>query len=323
MWLTILKRLVQAVPTIIGVTILVFLLMSKTGDPVKNLLGPEASPEEIQQLRRELKLDRPLYERYLGWVSGAVRFDFGKSYSDPKQDVGPLIPPKVLATLELATVTMFVATVVALFVGVFSAAKPGGLFDGLSRTMIFVFLAMPSFWLGIELIILFSRKVPLFPPAGKSDLPFFTLEGLKSHFSHLALPVMTLGIGTGAALCRVLRASMLEVLHADFVRTAKAKGLSGRTVLIKHAFRNALIPFVTLSALTFAGLLEGSIIVETVFAWPGMGRQMVEAIKGRDAPIAMAGVLLAAMLYVTINLIVDVLYVVIDPRVRLDGGAAK
>jgi ABC-type dipeptide/oligopeptide/nickel transport system permease component len=202
-------------------------------------------------------------------------------------------------------------------IAVLSVRKPGGAFDATARAVIFVFLAMPSFWLGIELIIVFSRKLPLFPPAERGA------GSLRSHVAHLVLPALTLGIGTGASLCRVLRASLLEVLNSDFVRTARAKGLGLNAVLVRHALRNALIPFVTLSGISVAALMEGSIIIETVFAWPGIGSMMIEAIKSRDAPVAMAGVLLAAVTYVTVNLVVDILYVVIDPRVRLGGRAGK
>jgi ABC-type dipeptide/oligopeptide/nickel transport system permease component len=215
---------------------------------------------------------------------------------------------------------MFLATLIAVVVAVMSVRRPGGLFDQGARTVIFVFLAMPGFWLGIELIIIFSRKLGWFPPAGRGEGSFFL--NLPDHLSHLFLPAITLGVGTAASLCRVLRASLLEILHSDFIRTARAKGLSGRIVLMRHALRNALIPFVTLSGISIAALLEGSIIIESIFAWPGIGQWMVEAIKGRDAPVVMAGVLLTAVVYAGVNLIVDFLYTVIDPRVRLDGGSS-
>ena len=313
---TIIKRLIQLIPTLFGVSILVFILLITSGDPVRAFLPADATAEQIQELRRQLHLDKPIYIQYGYWLKGALVGDFGKSYASQRPVAEDLVK-RLPATLELAVTTMFIATLVAVVVAVLSVRKPGGLFDGAARTVIFVFLAMPAFWLGIELIILFSRKIPLFPPAGRGHGSLF------DHLQHLALPALTLGVGMGAALCRVLRASLLEVLQSDFIRTARAKGLSGWVVLIRHALRNALIPFVTLSGLSIAALLEGSIIVESIFAWPGIGSWMVEAIKGRDAPVVMVGVLLTALIYTTVNLIVDLLYAVIDPRIRLDGGAGR
>ncbi|MCX7017395.1 MAG: ABC transporter permease, partial [Candidatus Sumerlaeota bacterium] len=245
---------------------------------------------------------------------GLMEGDFGRSYTT-RRPVAETLREKLPATIELAATVMFLATLISILIATLSVRKPGGWFDGGARTVIFIFLAMPSFWLGIELIILFSRKFPLFPPAGRGQ------EGLGDHLAHLALPALTLGIGTSASLCRILRAALLDVLNTDYIRTAYAKGLAPRAVLVRHALRNALIPYVTLSGLSIAALLEGSIVVETVFAWPGIGLMMIDAIKSRDAPTAMAGVLLVAVIYVAVNMIVDVLYVVIDPRVRLEGGA--
>lgn len=313
---TIIKRLLQMIPTLFGVSVLVFLLLVTSGDPVRAFLPGDATQEDIRQLRQELHLDKPLHIQYAYWLRGAVRGDFGKSYASKRPVMDDMIK-RLPATLELAVITMFIATLVAVVVALLSVRNAGGVFDGAARTVIFVFLAMPAFWLGIELIILFSRKLPIFPPGGRGS------GSILEHLSHIALPAITLGVGTGAALCRVLRASLLEVLHSDYIRTARAKGLSGRVVLIRHALRNALIPFVTLSGLAIAGLLEGSIIVESIFAWPGIGSWMVEAIKGRDAPVVMVGVLLTALIYTAANLIVDLLYAVIDPRIRLGGGSGR
>lgn len=318
----ILQRLLQMIPTLLGVTVLVFLFISLTGNPVKQLLGPEATHEEVQQVMREYGLDRPLHTRYLFWLGNVLQGNFLRSYAT-KRPVMEDIRQRMPATIELAVCTMFIATLTALIVGILSVRKPGGWFDSSARSVIFVFLAVPAFWLGIELIIIFSRMLTWFPPAGRGKGSMLTFSGLRSHFAHLALPAITLGIGTGAVLCRVLRASLLEVLSSDFIRTAQAKGLSSRLVLMRHALRNALIPFITVGGISIGLLLEGSIIVETVFSWPGMGLRMVEAIKGRDAPMAMAGVLLFATIYILVNFFVDVLYVLIDPRVRLEGGAGR
>lgn len=315
------KRILLMIPTLFGVSILVFFLLAISGDPTRSLLAADAPPEQVAALRKELHLDEPIGVRYMYWLKDALRGDLGKSYTGSNAPVFPELVRRLPATLELGVVTMFFATLLSVAIAVLSVKKPGGAFDQSARTVIFVFLAMPGFWLGIELIILFSRRLGWFPPAGRGEGSF--LSDPANHFAHLALPAITLGVGTAASLCRVLRASLLEVLHSDFVRTARAKGLSTNVVLVRHALRNALIPFVTLSGLTIAGLLEGSIIIESVFAWPGIGQWMVDAIKGRDTPVVMAGVLLTAVIYSAINLIVDVLYTVIDPRVRLDGGSGR
>lgn len=315
------KRLLLMIPTLFGVSVLVFVLLAISGDPVRNLLPADAPAEQVQALREELNLDKPMVARYFLWLKDALQGDLGKSYTGSNAEVMPELLQRLPATLELAVITMFIATLIAVAVAILSVRKPGGWFDQGARTVIFVFLAMPGFWLGIELIILFSRKLAWFPPAGRGEGSLIFNFG--DHLSHLALPAITLGVGTAASLCRVLRASLLEILHSDFVRTARAKGVSGRVVLMRHALRNALIPFVTLSGLSIAALLEGSIIIESVFAWPGVGQWMVDGIKGRDASVVMAGVLLTAIVYAAVNLIVDILYTVIDPRVRLDGGSAR
>lgn len=315
------KRLLLMIPTLLGVSILVFFLLAISGDPIRNLLPADASREEVMLLKKQLNLDKSIPERYVLWLGKALKGDLGNSYTGSHPPVTPELIRRLPATIELAVVTMFIATLIAVFVAIQSVKKPGGAFDQSARTVIFVFLAMPGFWLGIELIIVFSRRLGWFPPAGRGSGSMFW--NMKEHISFLALPAITLGVGTAASLCRVLRASLLEVLHSDYIRTARAKGLSGRVVLMQHALRNALIPFVTLSGLSIAALLEGSIIVESIFAWPGIGQWMVEAIKGRDTPVVMAGVLLTAVVYSGVNLIVDMLYAVIDPRVRLDGGGGK
>ncbi len=310
------KRLLLSIPTLLGVSILVFLLLHISGDPIRSLLPPDATREQMILKRHELHLDEPLLVQYWYWLRDALRGNFGVSWVGSQRPVAADLIKRLPATIELAVTTMAIATFLAIGVALLSARKPYGAFDSAARTVIFVFLAAPAFWLGIELIILFSRRLHLLPPAGRGH------DTISDHLLHLALPSITLGVGTAAALCRVLRASMLEILTSDFVRTARAKGVSGRRVLVHHAFRNALIPFVTLSGLAVAGLLEGSIIVESIFAWPGLGQWMVDGIKGGDKPVVMAGVLLIAAVYTFVNLSVDLLYTVIDPRIRIGGGRA-
>jgi ABC-type dipeptide/oligopeptide/nickel transport system permease component len=306
----ILRRLLMTIPTALGVSLIVFLLMTFMGaDPVTAMLGADSTQEERLQKAKDLGLDKPVAIQYFNWLGQAVQGEFGTGYYT-KRSVTEDIRRRLPATLELAICTMFVATLTAVIVAILSARKPNGKFDSVARTVIFVFLAMPSFWLGIELVILGSRTLGWFPPSGRGS------GSIASHVSHLFLPALTLGVGAGASLSRILRASLLEVLHSDYVRTARAKGASGSVVLIRHALSNALIPFLTLSGLTFAALLEGSVIVETVFSWPGVGSMMVDAVRGGDRPVALAGVVLVSMVYITVNLIVDILYGVADPRIR-------
>jgi peptide/nickel transport system permease protein len=308
---TFLRRLAVLIPTLIGVSFLTFSLMHITpGDPVKLMLGPEASDEAIEQKRKDLGFDKPFLIQYIHYVSNALQGDLGRSITTDRP-VTEEIWDRLPATIELAIMAMFFASVTSISIGVISAVNPRSLIDSTTRIFVFVFLAMPGFWLGLELIIIFSRKLEWFPPAGRGD-PF-----TPSMFGHLMLPAITLGVGTGAFLCRVLRSSMLEVLNMDFVRTAKAKGCMKTTVIMKHAFRNALIPFVTLAGISTGSLLGGSIVVEKVFNWPGIGSLLIQSIGERNLPVTLGCVLVISVMFVLVNLIVDILYVIIDPRIRV------
>lgn len=311
----VLRRLLQLIPTLIGVSIIAFLIMKATpGDPVRMMLGPEATPEAAAELREQLGLNKPLWSQYYMYTVEMASGDL-MSITQPTVSVRERILSRLPATIELAIVAMFFATLTAVLVGVVSAVKPGSLFDNSARLVVFVFLAMPSFWLGLELIILLSRKLAWFPPADRG------YGSLYSHISHLVLPAITLGVGTGAFLSRILRSSMLEVLNADFVRTARAKGVSETKVVLKHALRNSLIPFVTLAGISAGALLGGSVIVETVFNWPGIGTLIVSSIKERDMPVTMGCVLVLATVFVVVNMLVDLFYVVLDPRIRVEDTA--
>jgi len=323
-----LQRLLQLVPTLIGITLLTFMMLYfAAGDPVKAMLGPEASDEQIEEKRSELGLNRPLPVQYLRWLgvmrrpqkvdgqekwiwSGLLQGDLGKSITTNRA-VWDEIAQRLPASLELAVLAMALALVVSLVAGILSAVFAESLLDHVTRFLVLIFLAMPSFWLGLELIILLSRNLHLFPPADRST------QSIDLMLRHLALPALTLGLGTAAFLCRILRSSMIETLRADFLRTARAKGVGPWSVVLRHALRNALIPFVTVAGLSAGALLGSSIIVETVFNWPGVGRLLVESIKERNAPVTMGTVLVLALAFVLINLAVDMLYSVIDPRIRL------
>lgn len=307
------RRLLALIPTLIGVTLLTFFLMKMTpGDPVRMMAGPEASAEDLARLRHKLGLDRPVWIQYFTYVGGVVQGDLGMSFTT-RRPVTEEILARLPATVELAVCAMIFATLTGLIVGILSAVHPRSLLDNATRLGVFVFLAMPSFWLGLELIILFARHLQWFPPAGRGD------PWTGSMIGHLVVPSITLGVGTGAFLCRILRSSMLQVLAMDYVRTARAKGLSSNAVILKHALKNAMIPFITVAGLSTGALLGGSVIVETVFNWPGVGKLLVDSIKERNFPVTMGCVLVLAVIFVLVNLIVDMLYVALDPRIRLEG----
>lgn len=311
---TLLKRILALVPTLIGVSLLTFCMMRfAPGDPVKMMLGPEASAESIEALREKLGFNKPWFIHYATYMAGVVQGDMGTSITS-NRPVTEEIFSRLPATAELAVAAMFFAILTSLIVGVVSAVHRGSWFDNASRLFVFVFLAMPSFWLGLELIIIMSRKLALFPPAGRGD------PWTPSMLGHLVLPALTLGVGTGAFLCRILRSSMLQSLGMDYIRTARAKGLDSNRIILKHALKNAMIPFITVAGLSTGALLGGSVIVETVFNWPGVGNLMIDSIKERDFPVTIGSVLVLAVIFVVVNTIVDMMYVVLDPRIRLEGG---
>ncbi|MDK2971002.1 MAG: peptide/nickel transport system permease protein [Candidatus Sumerlaeota bacterium] len=311
-----LRRLLEMIPTLVGVSLLAFFIMKMTpGDPVRMMLGPEASPESIQMLREQLGLNRPWYSQYYMYTVEMATGEL-KSITLPSQSARERILARLPATIELAVAAMFFALLTSILVGVISASRRNSIFDNVSRVGVFIFLAMPSFWLGLELIILFARKLHWFPPAGRGT------GSLDSHISHLILPAITLGVGTGASLSRILRSSMLEVLNADYIRTARAKGLRETRVVLKHALKSALIPFTTVAGISAGALLSGSVIVETVFNWPGVGSLLVATIKERDFPVTMGCILLLATVFVVVNSAVDMLYILFDPRIRVEGEKA-
>ncbi|GAB4318632.1 MAG: ABC transporter permease [Candidatus Sumerlaeia bacterium] len=311
---TIIRRALALIPTLLGVSLLTFCMMRfAPGDPVKLMLGPEATEESIAALRHELGFDRPWFVQYFTYMAGVVRGDMGLSITT-RRPVSEEIFSRLPATAELAAAAMFFAILTSLFTGIVSAVHRGSLFDNATRLFVFVFLAMPSFWLGLELIILMARTLRLFPPAGRGQ------PWTPAMLSHLVLPALTLGVGTGAFLCRILRSSMLQTLNQDYIRTARAKGLNTPRVVLKHALKNALIPFITVAGLSTGALLGGSVIVETVFNWPGVGKLLIDSIKERNFPVTIGAVLIFAVIFVVINTIVDLLYVILDPRIRLEGG---
>lgn len=304
-----LRRLLYSVVVLFGVTLLVFIALRLTGDPVQLLLS-EGNPtrQDIENLRRALHLDLPLYQQYFSFVGGALRGDFGNSlrYKTPAfTEVWSRMP----ATLELAAAAYLFALLVAVPTGILSAVKRGGMIDFGSRLISLIGISFPSFWLGLMLILLFGVRLKWLPVSGQG-------EGLRGGILALIMPAVSLGMTYAATLARLLRSSMLDVLRADYIRTARAKGLRDMAVLVRHGLRNALIPVVTLAGLQIGFLLGGAVIVEVVFSWPGVGRLIVDAIGARDYPIVQAAVTMLAVVLIVANLAVDLLYTVLDPRIK-------
>lgn len=305
----VIRRLSTSVLVLFGVTLLVFVTLRLSGDPVQLLLRDgNPTQEDIERLRHALKLDRPLAEQYVMFVVSGLQGDFGESlrYRTPAlQEVLSRMP----ATLELSVAGYLFALLIAIPAGIISAVKRGGAADLVSRFISLIGVSFPSFWLGLVLILIFSVRLRWLPVSGRG-------EGFVEETKAMILPSVTLGTAYAATLMRLLRSSMLEVLTQDFIRTARAKGLHDRTVLVRHALRNALIPFVTVAGLQIGFLLSGSVIVEVVFSWPGVGRLVVDSIGQRDYPIVQAAVVLLASALIVINLLVDILYARIDPRIH-------
>ncbi len=304
----VLKRILFLVPTVFGVVSLVFLLRPMIpGDPVDYMLGEYALPADREVLRAQFDLDKPVYQQYIIYLGKVLTGDLGRSIHT-RRPVLNMILERYPSTLMLAAAATFVALLVALPAGVFSAVKKDTLTDNLSRLGALLGISMPNFWLGPLLIILFSIHLGWLPVSGKGG-PL-----------HLVLPAITLGTAMAAILTRMTRSSMLEIIREDYVTTAKAKGLSQTKVIFKHALKNAIIPILTLVGLQFGALLAGSIITETIFAWPGIGSLVITAINSRDFPLLQGLVMTISLSYVLINLATDVFYALADPRIRLGGG---
>jgi peptide/nickel transport system permease protein len=299
----VIKRLLLAIPTIFGVIFIVMLTIEMVpGDPAELMLGEHATQEAVQSVRTALGLDKPLLTRYLLYLTNLAKGDMGRSIRENRavtKEISDVWP----ATLELTIAAMAIAILIGLAVGILSAVRPNSYFDNINRILSLFGLSMPVFWTGLVLIVIFSFWLRLLPIGGIGSL------------RHLILPAFTLSLPSIAMISRMTRSSLLEVLQEDYVRTARAKGLSKRAVILRHALRNALIPIVTLSGLQMGQLMGGAILTETVFAWPGLGRLMVRAIFARDYILLQGAVLVFALVFVLINLIVDISYSFLDPRV--------
>ncbi len=327
-----LRRLVGTIPVMILISLLVFLLIQAApGDPTLMLLGEDSTAEDIAEARERWGLDQPVYFQYVKFFMSAAQGNFGRSfkYDEPVLDV---ILSRVPATLELATASVIIAIVFAIPLGVWAAAKPNSWVDNTGTTFGLFGISMPSFWFGIMLILLFAGILNILPSAGRDTYGiagpritgFYILDsalqgnwaGVRDGVEHVFLPALALGSNMLGILMRVTRSSVLEVMHEEYVTTARAKGLVERKVLWRHVVRNALIPVITVVGLELGTLLSGSIIVETVFSWPGSGSLLVTALNARDHPLVTGLVLVYTVAFVAINFLIDVLYAIIDPRIR-------
>jgi len=301
-----LRRVLTVVPVLFGVTLAVFsMLFLVPGDPVKMMLAEfVTNPDQVAQMRAQLHLDEPILQQYGRFVANATRGDLGTSIRS-RRPVTAEIRENVASTAQLAVAAMLVAVAVGVPLGLLAALSRNSWLDVTSMGTALLGLSMPSFWLGLLLIFVFSLHLAWFPATGGGDL------------RHLVLPSITLGTIAAAIIARLTRSSMLEVLGQDYVRTARAKGLGGFSVVVRHALKNALIPIITIFGLQFGNLLAGAVIVETVFSRPGLGRLIVGGILSKDFPLVQGTVLFVATVYVLINLLVDVAYAYADPRIRL------
>ena len=299
----IVRRLLLAIPTLFGVLVVAFLLLYVApGDPVMAMVGERADEETIARLRRELRLDQPIHVQFGHYVGGVVRGDLGRSYITNRPIVQDIVErfPK---TLQLAGAAMLLAATLGISLGILSARRPGGIIDRVGLGVAYLGVSFPVFWVGLLLILLFAVTLRWLPPSGFGG------------WEYLILPALALGMRSIAFLARMTRSAMLDALGSDFVRTARAKGLNERSVVARHALRNALIPIITVLGLDFGSYLTGSILTETIFSWPGLGRYVVNAISRRDLPAIQGSVLFLSTVFVLVNLITDLAYAKADPRV--------
>lgn len=323
-----LRRLLHAVPIVLGIATLVFFLLALApGDAVSFLVSPNITPEALEQIRRNMGLDQPVHIRYLRWMGSMLTGDFGISLTrnEPVRDIILAILPNTL-TLSLSAILLAFAG--GILIGVFQAVRHNRLADSALSVVGLFFYSMPSFWLALMLILVFSLGArnlwewPIwFPASGMTsvDYPFMSPgEQIRDRLAHLLLPSLSLALVLAAGIARYMRASMLEVIRQDYVRTARSKGLPEFRVIARHALPNGLIPIVTLLGLYLPTFFSGAVLIETVFAWPGMGRLVVDAIFQRDYPVVMAGTFIFAVLVVVGNLVADALYAIVDPRIRYE-----
>lgn len=296
-------RLLQVPIALLGMTLIVFLFVTASGDPVLLLADPNASAADLEAMRRELGFDRPWIVQYLSFLGNALIGDFGVSFRH-RLPAMEFVLGQLPATLELAAASLLIATLISIPLGITAARNKGRPIDFFATMVAVLGQSMPVFWLGMLLLLAFAVVLPIFPVGGRGSL------------AHLVLPAVTLGWYFNALITRMVRSSMLETLSQNYVRTARAKGLTERRVVMRHAFRNAQIPIITVWGLQAGNLLTGTVVAETVFSWPGLGRASVAAVLARDIPVVMASVFVFTVIFLIINLLVDLSYYLIDPRIR-------
>lgn len=297
------RRILQMIPVLLLLTVIIFTVTRLRGDPTLQFVEPNASQEEIEIARRAFGFDRPLYEQYFSFLGGALRGDFGVSLRY-RTDAMSLVLERVPATLTLTLAALFVSWIVALPTGLISALKQNSAIDLAATGISVIGRAMPNYWMGIMFILIFSVQLGWLPVSGTGD------------WRHLVLPATTLGLGVATTLTRLIRSSMLEVIRQEYITTARSKGLAEWAVISRHALRNSLISVITIFGLQIGWLLGGAVIVEQVFAWPGMGRLMLQAVYTRDLAVIQAGVFVSALIIMVLNLLVDLSYTILDPRIR-------
>lgn len=309
-----LKRLIHMVPVLFMVSVVVFLIIHLIpGDPAEIMAGTNATAEQVAALRHQYGLDRPLWVQYFVWLGNVFAGNLGHSILNGFP-VNELLKQRIPATVELALAAAIVGAVIALPLGIIAALRPGSIIDFSSTLFSALSFAVPGFWLAILFILLFSLQFKLLPPSGRPEFTEQPVEHLKS----LIMPALVLGIAMAAKLTRYLRSSMLDTLDQDYTRTARAKGLKERLVVIRHVLRNSLIPVITVFGLQIGDLLSGAIIVESIFAWPGVGRLTIQAVGWRDYAILQASVMFIVLAFLFVNLITDLAYGYIDPRIRYE-----
>lgn len=311
----ILRRLVIAIPVLLIVGVIVFSLVHVTpGDPASVILGPDATDEQIQNLREDMGLTQPLLEQFVDWFGGVIRLDFGQSFY-LNMPVTHALFDRAEITLLLTIYSLLIAIIIGLPIGIIAAVRSNSLLDRVLMVISLSGAAIPNFFLGILLIMFFAVTLQWLPSGGYTSIT----ADVGEHFKSMIMPAIALGFSEAALLARMVRSSMLDILRDDFIRTAWAKGLRQRSVIMGHALRNVLIPSVTVLGFALGALLGGAVVTETVFTLPGMGRLVVQSVERRDFPVIQGAVMLIAMIYILVNLLVDILYVFLDPRIRYGG----
>jgi ABC-type dipeptide/oligopeptide/nickel transport system permease component len=309
------KRIIQLIPILILASVVIFTIMHMIpGDPAQVYAGPDATPDALEAIRKDMGLDQPLFIQYLLWLKHVLLLDFGVSYTS-KYPVIQLIQQKVGATFELAMAAALLQVTIGIPLGIIAALNQRRWIDYVISAYNSIVMAVPNFWLGILLILLLSVQFKVLPPAGRIEF----LPNPAIAWKSLIMPAFSLALFASASVTRFTRAAMLEVLNEHYVRTARSKGLKENVVVIRHALRNALIPVITVVGIQFGYLLGGAVIIETVFAWPGMGRLIMQGIGNRDYTVVQGALILFVTIFVLLNLLIDVCYAFLDPRIRLSA----